>query len=112
LCYVSVADGGSSVKGEFPLVSQAFTGSSTPAGLFTVTVAGMDCKLVYTTKVVGKPNITTTGAAAEPTANATAGAAAPGTAAPAPTTAPKSSAAVAAPAALMALVAGALALAF
>jgi hypothetical protein len=112
LFHASCADGGASVKGEFPLVGQTFTGSSTPAGLFTVTVAGMDCKLVYATKIVGKPNITTTGTAADATATAAATGAAATPAAAAPAPAAKSSAVAAAPAALMALVAGALALAF
>lgn len=106
--------GGSTVKGEF-ITGQSLTGSSTPAGLFTVTVAGMDCSLIYTTKNVGKPNVTTTGTTATKAADA-APAAAATTATAANTTAPattaRSSAAAAAPAALFALVAGALALAF
>lgn len=103
--------GGSSVAGKF-ITDTAFTGSATPAGLFTVTVAGMDCQLVYATKIVGKPNITTTEATAA-AANATeapaAAAADNATAAAAPK---KSSATAAAPAALMALMAGVVALAF
>jgi hypothetical protein len=101
------------VKGEF-ITGQSLTGSSTPAGLFTVTVAGMDCSLIYTTKVVGKPNVTTTGVTATKAADAAP--AAMGAAATAAdnttTTAKKSNAAAAAPAALMALVAAALTLAF
>uniref|UniRef100_A0A383VSZ5 Uncharacterized protein n=1 Tax=Tetradesmus obliquus TaxID=3088 RepID=A0A383VSZ5_TETOB len=103
--------GGSSVAGKF-ITDTAFTGSATPAGLFTVTVAGMDCQLVYATKIVGKPNITTTEATAA-AANATeapaAAAADNATAAAAPK---KSSATAATPAALMALLAGVVALAF
>lgn len=107
---------GSTVKGEF-LTGQTFTGTSDPSGLFTVAVKGFDCEISYATKNVGKPNVTTlaSGSTNATSANGTADNTTTSASKEAPATAAaptKSSAAAAAPAVLLALLAGAMALAF
>lgn len=106
------------MTGEF-IIGQNFTGTVTPAGLFTVTVEGFNCQLVYNTTNVGAPNVTTTGDDADAPAargGSAAAAATPGagagTTTPTTTNTMSSGGAAAAPAALMGLLAGALALVF